>query len=151
MEEARVESLPSCPLQPHTPPFQYTSCYYVGPMKVKIGQNKIMKHYGVIFTFLNSRAVHCELATDVSTMEFLQVLSTFFSYRGYLKMVMSDNGTQSNGWCRTRVACHERWLGKRQAERILCRTRHEVPGSLQRRWRHTKMVALSPSNQQNWR
>ena len=76
--EAKVEtqlmaSLPSCRQQPYTPPFLYTSCDYFGPMKVKVGRNKTAKHYGVIFTCLNTRAVHCKLAVDLTTMEFLQV------------------------------------------------------------------------------
>ena len=37
---------------------------------------------------------HCELATDASTMEFLQVLRRFFSYRGYQKVMICDNGSQ---------------------------------------------------------
>ena len=92
-----MANLPSCRQQPYTPPFLYTSCDYFGPMKVKIGRNKFTKHYGVIFTCLNTRAVYCELATDASTMEFLQVLRRFFSYRGYPKMLLSDNGSQMVG------------------------------------------------------
>ena len=100
--EAKVETqlmanLPSCRLQPYTPPFLYTSCDYFGPVKVKVGRNKTAKHYGVIFTCLNTRAVHCEIATDLTTMEFLQVLRRFFSYRGYPKVLISDNGSQMVG------------------------------------------------------
>ena len=100
--ETRVQTqfmanLPACRLQPFTPPFLYTSCDYFGPVKVKIGRNKTAKHYGVIFTCLNTRALHCELATDASTMEFLQVLRRFFSYRGYPKLLISDNGSQMVG------------------------------------------------------
>lgn len=90
--ETRVETqfmanVPSCRQQSHTPQFLYTSCDY----------NKTTKHYGVIFTCLNTRAEHCELATDASTMEFLQVLRRFFSYRGYPKMLLSGIGSQMVG------------------------------------------------------
>lgn len=100
--EAKVETqlmanLPSCRLQPYTPPFLHTSYDYFGPMKVKVGRNKTAKHCGVIFTCLNTRAVHCELAVDLTTMEFLQVLRRFFSYRGYPKLLVSDNGSQMVG------------------------------------------------------
>ena len=100
--EAKVESqfmanLPSCRQQPYTPPFLYTSCDYFRPMKVKVGRNKTAKHYGVIFTFLNTRAIHSQLATNLTTMEFLQVLRRFFSYRGYPKVIKSDNGSQMVG------------------------------------------------------
>lgn len=70
---------------------------YFGPIKVKIGRNTTMKHYGVIFTCMNTRAIHCELAVDASAMDFLQVLRRFFAYRGYPKMMLSDNGLQMVG------------------------------------------------------
>ena len=56
-----------------------------------------MKHYGVIFTCLNTRAVHLELAVDLSTMEFMQVLRRFFFIRGQPKLMMSDNRSQMVG------------------------------------------------------
>ena len=58
-----------------SPPFHYTSCDYFGPLTVKIGRNKPAKHYGIIFICFNTRAVHLEMATDLSTMEFMQALS----------------------------------------------------------------------------
>ena len=100
--EAKIQTqfmanLPACRVQPYTPPFLYTSCDYFGPVRVKAGRNKTVKHYGVIFTCLNTRAVHCELATDASTMEFLQALRRFFSNRGYPQLLISDNGSQMIG------------------------------------------------------
>ena len=92
-----MADLPQTRLAPHTPPFHFTSCDYFGPYKVKKGRNKTTKHYGVIFTCLNTRAVHLELAVDCSTMDFLQVLRRFFAIRGYPKCMRSDNGTQLVG------------------------------------------------------
>ena len=97
VETQLMAKLPSCRLKPFTPLFMYTLCDYFGPIKVKVGRNKTAKHYGVLFTCLNSRAIHCERATDASTMEFLQVLRRFFSYRGYPKVMISDNGSQMVG------------------------------------------------------
>ena len=82
-ETQLMGDLPALRLSPQTPPFHYSSCDYFGPYNVKIGRNKTKKHYGVIFTCLNTRAVHLELAVDLSTMEFIQVLRRFFSIRGY--------------------------------------------------------------------
>ena len=56
--------LPRLRLTPYTPPFYNTFCDYFGLCNVKIGRNKSTKHYGVIFTCLNIRAVHLELAVD---------------------------------------------------------------------------------------
>ena len=92
-----MADLPLCRQQPFTPPLLYTSCDYFGPFTVKIIRNKNTKHYGVIFTCLNTRAVHCELATDASAMALLQVLRRFFSQRGYPKLMISDNGTNMVG------------------------------------------------------
>ena len=91
-----MADLPQHRIAPNSPPFHYTSCDYFGPFTVKIGRNKTTKYYGVIFTCLNTRAVHLG-ATDYSTMEFIQTLRRFFSIRGYPAMMISDNGTQLVG------------------------------------------------------
>ena len=92
-----MADLPHHRTAPDSPPFYYTSCDYFGPLTVKVGRNKTTKHYGVIFTCLNTRAVHLEIATDCTTMEFIQTLRRFFSIRGYPAMMLSDNGTQMVG------------------------------------------------------
>ena len=99
---AKVESqimavLPESRLAPFTPPFHYTSCDYFGPYRVRISRNKVAKHHCVIFTCLNTRAVHLELAADCTTMEFLQVLRRFFALRGVPVLMLSDNGSQLVG------------------------------------------------------
>ena len=96
-ESQVIAELPVCRLAPFTPPFYYTSCDYFGPYHVKVGRNKTTKYYGVIFTCLNTRAVHLELAVDSSTMEFIQVLRRFFSVRGQPSPMISDNGSQFIG------------------------------------------------------
>ena len=96
-ETQMMANLPSSRVAPYTPPFHFTSCDYFGPYHVKVGRNKRAKYYGVIFTCLNTRAVHLELATDCSTMEFLQVLRRFFAVRGQPAQILSDNGTQFVG------------------------------------------------------
>ena len=97
LESQFMAELPVERLSPNTPPFYYTAVDYFGPYVVKVGRNKTMKHYGVLFTCLNTRAVHVEMAVDLSTMEFLQVLRRFFAVRGYPRVMLSDNGTQFVG------------------------------------------------------
>jgi len=99
---ARVESqvmgnLPQSRLALFTPPFHHMSCDYFGPYRVRISCKKIVKHYAVIFTRLNTRAVHLELAADCSTMEFMQVLRRFYALRGVPALMISDNGSQLVG------------------------------------------------------
>ena len=79
------------------PLFHFTACDYFGPYKVKISRNKTAKYYGVIFTCLNTKAVHLELAVDYSKMEFMQTLRRFFAIRGQPAMMLSDNGSQLVG------------------------------------------------------
>lgn len=38
-----VVDLPSCRLQPYTPPFHHSACDYLGPMKVKLGKEEDSK------------------------------------------------------------------------------------------------------------
>jgi hypothetical protein len=96
-ETQKMADLPEIRLAPYTPPFYNTACDYFGPYYVKIGRNKTTKHYGVVFTCLNTRAVHLELAVDCSAMEFIQVLRRFFAVRGKPALILSDNGTQLVG------------------------------------------------------
>ena len=77
-----MADLPNHRTAPDSPPFYYMSCNYFGPLTVKVGRNKTTMHYGVIFTCLNTRAMHLEIATDCTTMEFIQMLCRFFSIRG---------------------------------------------------------------------
>ena len=97
LESQLMGDLPKQRLTPQTPPFYYTSCDYFGPYLVKVGRNRTTKHYAVIFTCLNTRAIHLELAVDYSTMSFMQVLRRFFFIRGCPKFMLSDNGTQLEG------------------------------------------------------
>ena len=97
VEQQFMSDLPITRLEPLTPPFHRTACDYFGPYHVKIGRSKTTKHYGVLFTCLNTRAVHLELAVDYSTMEFLQTLRRFFAIRGQPALMISDNGTQLVG------------------------------------------------------
>ena len=96
-ETQKMAELPGIRLAPFTPPFHNTSCDYFIPYHVKVGRNKSTKHYGVVFTCLNRRAVHLELAVDYSAMEFIQVLRRFFAIRGRPALILSDNGTQLVG------------------------------------------------------
>ena len=104
-----MADLPGYRLAPFTPPFYYTSCDYSGPYHVKVGRNRTMKHYGVIFTCLNTRAVHLELAVDYSTMEFIQVLRRFFAVRGQPRLMIGDNGSQFVGAERELKEMIRRW------------------------------------------
>ena len=75
-----MANLPALRLALYTPPFYMSACDYFGPYNVKISRNKTAKHYGVLFTCLNTRAVHLEMVVDLSTVEFLQVCKDSWLY-----------------------------------------------------------------------
>jgi len=72
---------------------------YFGPFTIK-GEVQIRvrgKSYGVIITCFSSRAVYVDLAHDLSTDGFLQVLRRFACVRGWPTKFYSDRGTQLVG------------------------------------------------------
>lgn len=89
-----MADLPKTRLETFTPLFYYTACDYFGPCKEKISRNKTAKHYGVIFTCLNTRAMHLEMTVDYSTIEFMQTLRRLFAISGQPAMMLGDNGLQ---------------------------------------------------------
>ena len=42
-------------------------------------------------------AIHLDLAVDLSTMEYIQVLGRFFTITGLTTLMLGDNGTQFVG------------------------------------------------------
>ena len=83
-------------------PFTYTGVDYFGPMTVKLSKKTrsnpaLAKRYDALFTCLTTRAIHLELAGDLSTDCFIMALRRFRSRRGNVKYMRSDNGTNFTG------------------------------------------------------
>ena len=80
-------------------PFSIVGVDYFGPLnvtrcvKTRSRSNVVMKRYGCIFTCLKTRAIHLELARDLSTDSFINVLHRFIARRGPPRLILSDNGT----------------------------------------------------------
>ena len=55
------------------------------------------KRYGALFSCLTKRAVHLELASDLSTDIFILALRSFIARRGKPKEILNDNGTNFIG------------------------------------------------------
>ena len=91
-----VASLPKERLALCEPPFTNTGVDYFGPMNVKRGR-VTEKRWGCLFTCLTTRAVHLELAGDLSTDSFIMALRRFRGRRGNPRTIRSDNGTNFVG------------------------------------------------------
>lgn len=95
-----MADLPDCRTKQVTKPFTHTGCDYAGPIAytpVRRRGAKAMKAYICVFTCLTTRALHIEVATDLSTASFLAALKRFLSRRGPVKVMHSDRGTNFVG------------------------------------------------------
>ena len=96
---AKMDDLPDSRVN-EAPAFSRTGVDFFGPMliKEKKDRNKsFLKTYGCVFVCMVSKAVHMELATDLSTEGFLAAFRRFISRRGIPEHVFSDNGTNFVG------------------------------------------------------
>ena len=69
---------------------------YFGPILVKMGRS-LEKRYGCIFTCLQTRAVHTEIAHSLNTDSFVMALLRFIGRRGKPSEIYSDNGSNFVG------------------------------------------------------
>ncbi|XP_058804735.1 uncharacterized protein LOC131671935 [Phymastichus coffea] len=82
------------------PAFSKTGVDFFGPILIKEKKDRnrsFIKTYGCVFVCMASKAVHIELATDLSTEGFLSAFRRFISRRGIPTDVFSDNGTNFLG------------------------------------------------------
>ena len=94
----KMADLPAVRITEGGPPFLYTGLDFFGPFLVRRGRGQSrIKRYGVIFTCLTMRAVHLEVAADMTTDSFINVLRRFIGRRGQVKTIMSDHGTNMIG------------------------------------------------------
>lgn len=63
----------------------------------KTRTSKIIKPYICIFICVASKAIHIEVISDLSTEDFLSVLTRFVSRRGLCSDIYSDNATNFVG------------------------------------------------------
>ena len=74
------------------PPFTYTG---LGPLYVKVSQpSATQKVWLCLFSCLAVRAIHLEVAHDMTAEQFLLCLRRFIATRGKPKQIISDNASQ---------------------------------------------------------
>uniref|UniRef100_A0A1I7VIX3 Integrase catalytic domain-containing protein n=1 Tax=Loa loa TaxID=7209 RepID=A0A1I7VIX3_LOALO len=74
--------------------FENVGLDYLEPITLKAPYGMIYKRWIALFTCFTTRAVHLELAEDLSGENFSHVLRRFTAFRGFPKLVLSDNASQ---------------------------------------------------------
>ncbi|XP_062714115.1 uncharacterized protein LOC134290905 [Aedes albopictus] len=77
-------------------PFSYVGVDYFGPLLVKQGRTNV-KRWIALFTCLNVRAVHLEVAYNLSAASFVSCIRRFVCRRGAPVEFFSDNATNFRG------------------------------------------------------
>lgn len=88
--------LPIDRLSPYLRPFTYTGVDYLGPFMVSIGRRS-EKRWVALFTCMTMRAIHVELAKDLSTDAVILCIRNFINRRGLPTRIRSDRGTNFVG------------------------------------------------------
>ena len=116
--EQMMADLPTFRTTAFEPCFTHTGVDLFGPLNAKRGR-VVVKRWGVLFTCLNSRAVHLELASSLETDCFINVLRRFISRRGTPKTIHSDNGTNLVGAAREIKEAIAAWNEKQIQDQLL--------------------------------
>ncbi|XP_055618971.1 uncharacterized protein LOC129764162 [Toxorhynchites rutilus septentrionalis] len=92
----RMGPLPVARLSPNIRPFTYIGVDYFGPIQIKVGRSSV-KRWICLITCLTVRAVHLEVAYDLSTKSCIACLRRFVCRRGAPLEIYSDNGRNFSG------------------------------------------------------
>ena len=95
-------NLPKERLYDNAKSFSSTSIDYFGAIKVKATKytrknSALNERYDVIFVCLTMRALHLEVADNLTTESFILALSRFIARRGHVKSITSDYGSNFIG------------------------------------------------------
>ena len=93
-----MSDLPPERLSAFLPSFYFTGADYFGPLTIKLNKRTrstsgTAKRYGALFTCMTTRAVHLELAGDMSVDNFILDLRRFKARRGHPKSIRNNNGS----------------------------------------------------------
>lgn len=100
-------------------PFSSVGVDYGGPFTItmaKLRGAKTLKAYLCLFVCLTTKAVHLELASDLSTDAFLAALRRFISRRGRCSHIYSDCGTNFVGAQRYLQSCMQQAVEKERIQ-----------------------------------
>ncbi|XP_055631698.1 uncharacterized protein LOC129771737 [Toxorhynchites rutilus septentrionalis] len=101
----KMGPLPEARLSPGVRPFSFVGIDYFGPILVKVGRANA-KRWVCLITCLTIRAVHVEVARDLSTPSCIECIRRFVDRRGAPLEIYSDNGRNfvgANGVLRQQI------------------------------------------------
>ncbi len=103
LQTQKMASLPSDRMCTD-PPFTNIGLDVFGPWSIHVRRTRgglaHDKRWAVIFTCLSVRAVHIELIESLDTSSFINALRRFLAFRGPIKQIRSDRGTNLIGACK---------------------------------------------------
>ncbi|KAK3743581.1 hypothetical protein QZH41_001385 [Actinostola sp. cb2023] len=98
--EQRMADLPADRME-EVPPFTNVGLDVFGPWHISTrrtrGGTANSKRWGLVFTCLNSRAVHIEVLESMDASSFICALRRFFALRGPAVLLRCDRGTNFTG------------------------------------------------------
>lgn len=95
----QMGALPAARVEPSRP-FKHTALYYSGAIMVRTTKGRghhATKAYICVFVCLATKAVHIELASDLTTAAFIAAYERFVARRGLCSDLYSDNATNFVG------------------------------------------------------
>ena len=76
---------------------------------IKRGPKKIRKIWGIVYTCMSTRAVYVDVSIDYSTESVLHTVRRLMAFRGDVRLIISDPGTQLVGASREMKSWREGW------------------------------------------
>lgn len=102
--QVKMGSLPAPRVTGYVRPFAISGVDYAGPIKIRESRRRGRMHtskaYVALFICFNTKAVHLELVTDLTTECFMAALRRFTGRRGNCQQLYSDNATNFVGAAR---------------------------------------------------
>ncbi|XP_070138639.1 uncharacterized protein [Drosophila bipectinata] len=101
--------------------FLHTGLDYAGPVSIKTSTGRTPrfgKAWFAIFVCLSTKAIHIELVSDLTTSAFIAAFKRFWSRRGPISDLYSDNGTIFNGAKRDLAEMQRMAIAQSQDEEI---------------------------------
>lgn len=80
--------------------FSHSGVDYAGPFNLRLSKHRgrgTYKGFVAVFVCMATKAIHIELASDLSSKSFLAAFKRFVSRRGFCSDIYSDNGTNFVG------------------------------------------------------